>query len=331
MKTIAFFNNIHSSAIWHRLAAPLREEGIELLVYGFGGEKELFEAIERGAIDILLTSVSSDMPGFGELCEAMLQVPVRIGLGSGFPAGFSTFPDAEVEEVGAYFRVLSRENFQQGLRRLAGLDHALCREVATSGIYHPDAKERFTDAGRYRAWLQGQGRLHEDSPVAGIIMHYSQLAEENHADIDFLIRELEKREVVPFCVFCDGIQEVPGDREKRYPWFGYFNGCELRPDVVLNALMGRLIASPDDREMLRRLDMPVVQLVRNFTLSPEQWLKDPVGISAMSLTHSLVQPEMFGAIDPVMIAGSMRDSGESRAVFRAVPIPERIGMVVGRT
>ncbi len=330
MKTIAFFNNIHSSSIWHQLAAPLREEGIELLVYGFGGEKELLEAIERGVIDILLTSVSSDMPGFGELCEAMLRVPVRIGLGSGFPSGFSTFPDAEAEEVGAYFRVLSRENFRQGLRRLAGLDHALCREVATSGIYHPDAEERFADTGRYRAWLQGEGRLHEEAPVAGIIMHYSQLAEENHADIDLLIRELEKREVVPFCVFCDGIQDVPGDREKRYPWFGYFNGRELRPDIVLNALMGRLIASPDDRGMLRGLDVPVVQLVRNFTLSPEQWLKDPVGISAMSLTHSLVQPEMFGAIDPVMIAGSKRDSGEPGTVSGAVPIPERIGMVARR-
>ena len=330
MKTIAFFNNIHSSAIWHQLSTSMREDGIILLTFGFGSEKALVDAMEKGEIDILLTNVSRDMPGFSGLHESMVKVPVRVGLGSGLPSGFSTFSEEETDAISRYFEVLSTDNFRQGLRRLAGLDHAPCMEVSGSGIYHPDAEDRFSDALSYRNWLERKNRLTPGAPVAGIIMHYSQLAEGNHADIDALIRELEAQRVVPFCVFCDSMQESTADRDTLYPWYRFFRAGELRPDIILNFLMGRLIASADDRDILNDLDVPVMQLIRNFTLSPEQWLEDPVGISTMSLTHSLVQPEMFGVIDPMMVAGSKRNPGDPYTVFTAVPIPERIRMVVRR-
>ena len=330
MKTIAFFNNVHSSAIWHQLSASMLEEGIILKTFGFGSEKALAEAIEKGEIDILLTNVSRDMPGFSDLHESMIKVPVRVGLGSGLPSGFSTFSEEDTDAISRYFEVLSKDNFGQGLRRVAGLDHEPCREVSSSGIYHPDAEECFSDVQSYRNWLEGKNLLAPGVPVAGIIMHYSQLAEENHADIDALIRELEEQRLVPFCVFCDSMQEKTADRDILYPWYRFFSAGELRPDIILNFLMGRLIASVEDRDILNDLNVPVMQLVRHFTLSPEQWLEDPVGISAMSLTHSLVQPEMFGAIDPMMIAGSKRNPGDPYTVYNALPIPERIRMVVRR-
>jgi len=330
MKTIAFFNNIHSSAIWHQLSETMREKGINLLTYGFGSEKVLVEDIEKGEIDILLTNVSRDMPGFSALEDTMLKVPVRVGLGSGLQGDFSTFSDAELDEIRRYFKVLSKENFRQGLFRLAGLDYAHCKEVSSSGIYHPDADGRFGDTSSYRDWLEKKNRPVRTAPVAGIIMHYSQLAEGNHADIDALICELEAQGVVPFCVFCDSMQDFTADRDTLYPWYRFFRDEALRPDIVLNFLMGRLIASGKDRDILKELNVPVMQLIRNFTLSPEQWFEDPVGISSMSLTHSLVQPEMFGVIDPVMVAGSKRHSGDPYTVFTAVPIPERIRMVARR-
>ena len=330
MKTIAFFNNIHSSALWHQLTGPLEKDGIRLLTYGFGGEKQLAEDIDSGRVDILLTNVAADMPGFADLKRVMLEVPVRVGLGSGLPSGFSTLPEAELEAVQSYFAVLSKENFHQGLRRLAGLGHEPCRKVSSSGIYHPDAPDRFDTVEAYHAWLVEERGAVTGEPVAGIIMHYSMLAEGNHADIDALVRELEQQDVVPFCVFCDTLAESSPDRLTMYPWYRYFREKELHPDVILNALMGRLIASAEDRMIFRELDVPVMQLIRNYTLSPEQWLEDPVGISAMSLTHSLVQPEMFGVIDPVMIAGSRRNPEDPYTVSTAVPIAERIRAVAGR-
>ena len=330
MKSIAFFNNIHSSAIWHQLSASMRQEGINLTTYGFGSEKSLVAAIEAGEIDILLTNISSDMPGFSVLHETMIKVPVRIGLGPGLPSGFSTFSETETDEISRYFRVLSKQNFRQGVRRLAGLDYAPCEEVSSSGIYHPDADHRFADVLSYRKWIEKNNRSILNAPVAGIVVHYSLLAEGNLADIDALIGALESKCIVPFCVYCDSMQESTADRDKLYPWYRYFRAGELRPDIILNFLMGRLIASAEDREILRELDVPVMQLIRNFMLTPEQWLEDPVGIGAMSLTHSLVQPEMFGVIDPVMVAGSTRNPGDPSTVFTSVPIPERIRMVARR-
>lgn len=55
--TIAYYNNIHSSAIWHQLASVVRPEGIELLSFGFGGEEPFVEHLDNGAIDVLLANV----------------------------------------------------------------------------------------------------------------------------------------------------------------------------------------------------------------------------------------------------------------------------------
>lgn len=331
MKTVAFFNNIHSSSIWHRLAAPLREEGVRLLPFGFGEHDAFVERIASGEIDILITSVSGEMPGFRELYETMLRVPVRVGLDAGLPEQFSTCSAAELERLRGYFSVLSKENFHNGLRRLAGLEHLPCKEVRTSGIFHPDAGRMFGSVQEYLAWLEDEGRFSPAAPVAGVIMHYNQLAEDNHADIDALLAALEAAGLVPYCVFCNTAEELPGgEPEERYAWFRYFRRGGLRPDIVLNCLAGRLILSPEDRTVLQELDVPFMQLVRNFNFSPEEWLKDPVGISSMSLTHSLVQPEMFGAVDPVMYSASVRDPGDPPSIFTAVPIPERVAMAARR-
>lgn len=328
MITIAYYNNIHSSAIWHQLAAVVRGEGIELLSFGFGGEQAFVELLENGSIDLLLANVPPEAPGLQGLLPKMMQVPGRVALHPGLPESFSTVDDAELRTLRDYFGVLSRENYLNGLRRIAGLDHEPCRVVSTTGIFHPASDRFFESADEYATWLRKTGRWSENAPVAGIIMHYNLLAEANHADVDALVEALSESGIVPFCVFFDS--EASMMQENRYPWHRLFTSGELRPDVVLNFLLGRLIATPEERHILKDLDVPVIQLIRNFMLSPEEWLADPVGISAMSLTHSLVQPEMFGAIDPVMVSGMIRKPGDPFTLRTAVPIDERIAMIARR-
>jgi len=327
--TIAYYNNIHSSAIWHQLASVVRDEGIELLSFGYGGEQSFVEHLENGSIDLLIANVPPEAPGLQGLLPKMMQVPARVSLHPGLPEEFSTLSENDLHEIRSYFAVLSRVNFLNGLRRLAGLEHEPCRAVSTNGIYHPASDEPFESAGGYVAWLKQTNRYSEGAAVAGIIMHYSLLAEANHAEVDALICALDEAGVIPFCVFCDS--EAAAMRgEERYPWFELFTSGELLPDIVLNFLLGRLIASTGERHVLQELDVPVIQLIRNFMLSPEEWIDDPVGISAMTLTHSLVQPEMFGAIDPVMVAGTHRNPGDPLTVRTTVPIDERIAMLVRR-
>ncbi|MBN1928848.1 MAG: cobaltochelatase subunit CobN, partial [Chlorobiaceae bacterium] len=257
-----------------------------------------------------------------------MQVPSRVALHPGLPESFSTVDDTELRTLRDYFAVLSRENYLNGVRRLAGLDHDPCRAVSTTGIYHPGSDCFFESTEEYASWLRQTGRWAENAPVAGIIMHYTLLAEGNHADVDALVEALSEAGIVPFCVFFDS--EAAMLQENRYPWHRLFTSGELRPDVVLNFLLGRLISTPEERHVLQDLDVPVIQLIRNFMLSPDEWRDDPVGISAMTLTHSLVQPEMFGAIDPIMVAGTHRNPGDPMMVRTSVPIAERIAMLTRR-
>jgi len=83
--TIAYYNNTHSSAIWHQLAAVVRDEGIELLSFGFGGEGDFVELLDNGKVDVLLASVQPEAPGLQALLPRMMQVPIRIALHPGFP------------------------------------------------------------------------------------------------------------------------------------------------------------------------------------------------------------------------------------------------------
>lgn len=330
MTTIAFYNNVHSSSIWYQLVQPLKKEGIELLVFGYGSQDDLCSRVDSGDIDILLADISKEMPGFDAIYRSLLAVDVRLALNVHLPEDFSTLPAGETEEVRKYFAVLSKKNFLNGLKRVAGLDYESCSPVRTSGIYHPDAAEVFYETSVYKEWLQSRRNWSGNAPVAGIVMHYSLLAEGNCTDIDALVAGLEGRGVIPYCVFCDSIQELPPDPETMYPWFRFFREAELKPDIVLSFLMGRLFASVEERSLLRILNVPVMQLLRNYTLSPEEWLNDLFGISAMSLTHSLVQPEMFGAIDPTMVSGTIRMPEEATTSSVSVPIAERVDMVARR-
>ena len=330
MTTIAFYNNIHSSSIWYQLVQPLKKDGIELLVFGYGSHDDLCSRVDSGDIDILLADISKEMPGFDAIYRSLLAVDVRLALNVHLPEDFSTLPAGETEEIRKYFAVLSKKNFLNGLKRVAGLEYESSSPVRTSGIYHPDAAEVFYETSVYKEWLQSRRNWSGNAPVAGIIMHYSLLAEGNCRDIDALVAGFEGRGVIPYCVFCDSIQELPADPETMYPWFRFFREAELKPDIVLSFLMGRLFASVEERSLLRELNVPVMQLLRNYTLSPEEWLNDPVGISAMSLTHSLVQPEMFGAIDPTMVSGTIRIPEEATTSSVSVPIAERVDMVARR-
>ena len=330
MTTIAFYNNVHSSAIWYQLVAPLKKDGIDLRIFGYGSQDDLCSHIEKGEIDILLADVSKDMPGFDALYKTLLAVQARVALNLQFPKEFSTISDNELEKVREYFAVLSKENFLNGLKRIAGFEYGPCRPVKTYGIYHPGAADVFQETPAYKQWLQNRRAWDGTVPVAGIIVHYSQLAEGNCSDIDALVAGLEGRGVLPFCVFCDNMPEKSIDPETMYPWFRYFREPGFRPDIILSFLMGRLLVSIEERSLLREINVPVMQLLRNYTLSPEEWLNDPVGISAMSLTHSLVQPEMFGVIDPTMVSGTIRISEETTPSSVSVPIEERVDMVARR-
>lgn len=149
----------------------------------------------------------------------------------------------------------------------------------------------------YDHWLQRSVPSGSERLVVGLLCYYGQIAEGNHAEIDALIRALTHYGCTPRCVVTEGMADSGATLQSRYGWLPFFR--ERSPVVVLNLLAGRLLAQPEDVSILAEMNVPVVQLIRLYHQSPEQWRQDASGLGpgAQSMVYSLTQPEMAGDLD----------------------------------
>jgi len=335
MIRIAFLNNIHSSTLWDRAAQTLTSLEIEFKRYNQREFDQLKTHCLEGRIDVLITDMSSQTPALEDMMPAITKVPIRAALSPSIPAEFSTLSESELELLRAYFKVISMVNYTNGLKYLARFANPTILaespiDVQTHGLYHPQAEHPFHSHEDYLAWYSGHVPQQTDLTPIGLICYYGQIAEENVADINALIEALERENLMPVCVYCDSINPQRETMEAMYPWYNIFKNLPQKPALILNMLAGRLMAQPDHTAVLQNLNVPVLHFIRNYMLTPEEWLEDKQGLSAMSLVHSLVQPEMFGVIEPTMIAAT-KQSYDAQTTFREfLPIPERIAFVAKR-
>jgi len=333
MVRIAFLNNMHSSVMWEQAAKTIEE--ITFQRFGHRDYAALRERCQNGDIDLLITDMTQETPALQALSDAISLVKHRVALSPLLDANFSTVSEAEAETVQAYFAVVSKENYLNGLKYLAAKAGANCeaeppKPVRTNGVYHPEAGETFDNSDDYFAWHNAHFSEKTGRTPIGLICYYGQIAEQNTADIDAVITALEEENLLPICVFCDSINPAKESLEAMYPWYGIFKKLPEKPLAILNMLTGRLLANAEHGTVLQEINAPVLHLIRNYLLTPEEWLEDPQGLSAMSLVHSLVQPEMFGVIEPTIFA-AIKESYDIQTTFREfVPIPQRIEFLVSR-
>ena len=313
---------------WQRVIERLQTDGIDLQLVAQTGAAEAV-AHSTEPIDLLIADLAVGLPGYDALLEAGRQVPRRIGLSPELPDDFTTFPAEVVAELKGYMAAVSAENYTRGMRAMAARCGAAVPvdvpvEVLTTGIYHPEAEAPFEDVAAYRRWFGG--RLDApDAPVVGLLVYYSQLVEENTADVDAVILALEAHGLAPLCVFGTGAEEVGAAGPGGPAWLGLFEQAGTM-DVLLSFMAGRLLKTTDQVDLLQRLDVPVIQLLRAHSQTPEQWRDDPQGLPGMTTVFSLAQPETFGAVAPVVVAGSQPPRpGEPVHGWRTfVPIADRI-------
>ena len=164
-----------------------------------------------------------------------------------------------------------------------------------------------------------------DAPWIGILFYYSQLAEENTAEVDAVILALEAHGLAPLCVFGAGAEEASAASPDGPPWLELFRQAP-GIEVLLSFMAGRLLKRGDQVDLLKGLDVPIIQLLRAHSQTPDQWRDDPQGLPGMTTVFSLAQPETFGAVAPVMVAGSLPPRpGEPMHGWRTfIPIADRI-------
>ena len=104
--------------------------------------------------------------------------------------------------------------------------------------------------------------------------------------------------------------------------------------MLLNLLIGRLVSQPEDISILEQFNVPVMQIIRSYLQSPEEWKADFGGLGAgsQSMVFSLTQPEMSGSIEPTLVAGTVPDTDDhtDQSFRRHVPVEERIEHVCRR-
>lgn len=331
MKILFIHSLMFHGHTWQRVARRLREVGIRLeLVPQTAAETALDAA--KGEIDLLIVDYATAMPADGGLPAGWEAIAHRLCLSPDLPASaaaeFTTFDTGTAAEFKQYVAAVSLDNYCNGIRFLTSqmgldLDFAPPAAVVTTGIYHPHAPTVFEDVAAYQRWRAG--RLPGRQPVwVGLLCYYSQVTEGNTADLDALILRLEAHFLTPVCLFCEGAEDG-ASATKDPQWLKVFR-CLQDLEVILSFMGGRLLKTNQQVTRLETLDVPIIQMLRAHTQTPGQWEADPRGLPAISAVYSLAQPETFGAIAPVMVAGSEAQGKSSAPIGprRFIPIDARI-------
>ncbi len=348
MKIVFVHGHMFNSYTWSRAHRELKKQGIDLELFSqLQSGQAVIEFLNNKKVNIFIGSLYHDLPLYNEIIASAKCVEKRVGIARDMPEKFSTFSKEQINTFNIYLDKISLENYINGIRYLANIvnssfDYKPPKTIQTCMIYHPDAGDLFSTVNEYHIWYLSRfppgGTNATIDVVLGIVSYYGQITENNHDDIDLMIKTIESHGMTPLCVCFDGIKDATCPMEQRYPWLEYFKRPlpfnNKKISALVNLMAGRLLSKADDAFVLEKLNVPIFQMIRLYRQSPEEWAEDPGGLGkgSFGLVYGLSQPEMAGIIEPSMAAGSIRESisGMDLDTRRYVPISERIDHLCSR-
>ncbi|MDR1011846.1 MAG: cobaltochelatase subunit CobN, partial [Opitutaceae bacterium] len=192
-------------------------------------------------------------------------------------------------------------------------------------FYHPDAPAFFSTLEDALVWYgrrRGEPGAHSFDPdrlTIGIYFHMTTYRTGNHAQVDALVRAIEKR----------GHNALPLMR-RGSPDFAALLMRDGKPVIDALLTMGESFISDQNEEArlapLRRLNVPVLGALTQYRLTERQFADAPGAIHP-GLTPFVVQAERAGSIEPMVVAGKNDADGPDR---RNVPFPAQIEWRAGR-
>ena len=320
-----------NSRTWERVANELAEEGIELELWPQASLQDWEHKPGPQGPDLVIFRASPDLPGYDRALELCRGASRRVALTPEAPADFSSLEPGMRERLSAYLDKPHQANYANGIRYAASLldkgpTPAGPEPVTTFGIYHPGSEITFSDSGAYLKWLATERGVELENNLVPVLFYHGALVDQNLGDIARLVEVMEAGGLAPMCIFTEGMGDVKKTFAKRYPWWKFI--AEARPHLAAfcNYTAGRFLDREDETSRLRELNLPVFQLIRVYGKTPDEWLQDPRGIPAHSLTYAVAQPETAGVIEPTVVAAQApAESPEQHPSQRDfVPIPERM-------
>jgi len=214
----------------------------------------------------------------------------------------------------AYDGVENLKNFVKFCMRYfdACVDVEMPKPTSWNGIYHPRGGY-FEDVESYLEWYDRYNDL------VGLLFYRARFLFKNTAHVDMLINELEKREIGVIPVFTltfpDKSVGTPGVDEAIRKYF-YIDD----EPIISLLLWGLYFKVCGDLELLKRLDVPILNIVEIYANSPEEWKRNPQGLNVATVSMAVALPEFDGVINPTVFSAEIR----TPTILKSVPIKERI-------
>ena len=240
--------------------------------------------------------------------------------------GFIFAPD-----VMRYYKYLNVQNVKNMILKVAHeeLDHTIKYEPAVIfpqlGIYHPRSKKIFETFDDYLKWYRAAGRLKVGVEWIGVPFFSSSLAQGQKEVVDYVIEHLEEagfNVVACYGKDVDILSRLLLDKS-GHARVGIIVAFSLKFYSALNK---------DLRNVLQRLDVPVINAITLYSLEIGKWRKDPVGIPPLDVVWTIANPEISGAIEPTPLAGRVKmvQPNTGKLVFVRRPIKETLRFLIPR-
>ncbi len=236
-------------------------------------------------------------------------------------------PDT-IRQILIYFRYGGERNYRNmvhAILRCLGAKVVVepVEEVPLHGIYHP-VLGVFRSVNEY---LDRYRRIYGDRPMVGVLFYRTYWISGDTKYIDVLIRALEGEGLGVIPVFTTGFKYVEVDsptKEDSIREFFIRNGKPVIEALVSISFFflldhGGWYRRPtpfnvvQGVELLKRLNVPIINVSISSYKSVDEWLGDPQGLDYLSQVFTVIMPEVDGLIEPIYYAGAkIYDDGSRR-------------------
>ncbi len=213
--------------------------------------------------------------------------------------------------------------------KFCGVDAIIEEPLSTplEGIYHPDSDKLFENLTEYIGWYNATGKYHPNKPTIGIVFYDSHYKTGDINIENRIIRELEEREVNTIPTF---LYYKNPDVINKF----FIRGNETIVDAIVSIRCFRFYGRAPEKGILelKRLDVPVINAIIDYSMTPEEWRESKEGVAATRVPYTIAQPELDGQIEFIIVGGRAIDPETEAIGFRPLePINEQVDWLVNRT
>jgi len=254
----------------------------------------------------------------------------------------STVDPSIVHKAAEFMKIGGKENLKSlillilKLANIEGINIPKIINVPWHGIYHP----RYGVFNDIKDYLKVYP--YSSKPLIGMLFYRSDWLYGRTILVDKLINKLEALGLGVISVFTYGFRDNKLGSPSHEDSIRKFFFLDSKPiiDVLIKLTSFFLLdhgksskwATEGFRvvhgiELLKKLNVPIIQCLITYYKSPEEWLRDEHGVDYMTIVYRIAMPEVDGAIEPIVIAGTkIGDYGDKKII----PIDKHIEYLARR-